>query len=301
MFTLSLEKALQVYRSSFSDHSKFGVNLQKSGLDEIDIVVLEKDISVQNVTPLKFDFYVFLLSIEGDLLRHIDQFDYKISKYSFQLLPPNTFYSFENISPITKTYIIAFKASYLQDCCNTKIVHSLFDFHNTNMSPITLSMSLYHRVINMFEDIYQALKEGEEESHFLVKLILMRLLLLLKNDKINQNKLHLTQKSRAWQLTYRYLDLIEMHFLEDKKVSDYAKKLGITSKHLSETTKTTLGNHALFYIHQRLLKESLYLLKYSDLSIVQIASKLSFQTPSEFSRFFKTYYKMTPKAFRLGI
>lgn len=301
MFTLSLEKALQVYRSSFSDHSRFGVNLDKNNLNDINIVVLEKDISVQSVTPLKFDFYVFLLSIEGDLLRHIDQFDYTISKYSFQLLPPNTFYSFENISPITKTYIIAFKEQYLQGCCEATTVQSLLKFHQINLSPITLSMSLFHRVINMFEDIYQALKENEEESHFLVKLILIRLLLLLKNDKINQDKLHLAQKNRAWQLTYRYLELIEIHFLEEKKVSDYAKRLDITSKHLSETTKTTLGNHALFYIHQRLLKESLYLLKYSDLSIVQIASKLSFQTPSEFSRFFKTYYKMTPKAFRLGL
>lgn len=75
----------------------------------------------------------------------------------------------------------------------------------------------------------------------------------------------------------------------------------VSSKHLGETVKETLGKNALSCIHHRLFKESLYLLEYTNLSIAQIASMLSFETPSEFSRFFKTHQKITPKAFRLAI
>lgn len=300
MHLLSLKEALTIYQSYFDHRSKFGMNIALEHFLLDHVVVLDKNIHLKNVTgPIKFDFYTLLLSLDGELMRHINQNDYKITPYTFQLLPPDTIYSFENISQTSRTYMIAFDRSYIAQAYEPAYVQNLLHFHHANLSPILLPTPLFTRVINMFEDISHALKEINEDSHCMVKVLILRLLLLLKHEKIDQNKLDRVHKTRPWQLTYRYLDLVEKHFCESQKVCYYAKMLDITAKHLSETIKETLGESALFYIQQRLLKEALYLLRYTDLPITHIASKLSFQTPSEFSRFFKKHHKMSPKAFRL--
>lgn len=300
---LKLEDALKVYQYSFVKNPKFGMDLFRND-NEIDgVAILEKNVHLQKNTPLKFDFYALLLCLDGELIRHLNQYTYQITKQTLQLLPPNTIYSFENITETTEIYILLFSEAYIKSHKEhhiTQTIEELFDYHHTNLSPVHLSNSVYTRVLNLYMDVNNELHERQEGYYSIIKLIILKLLILLKREKVNQ-KTALVFTSRAQHLTHCYLELIETHFLSYKKVSDYAKLLHVSSKHLGETVKETLGKNALSCIHHRLFKESLYLLEYTDLSIAQIASMLSFETPSEFSRFFKTHQKITPKAFRLAI
>jgi len=300
---LNLHDAMKIYQYSFVKNPKFGMDLHRKDLEIEDVVVLEKNMNLKKNTPLKFNFYALLLCLDGELHRHVNQYTYPIKKHSLQLIPPNTIYYFENITETSEIYILLFTEPYIkiyQEHHLTPNIEALFGYHNENFSPIELSNSMYTRVLNLFVDINSELHEKQEGYHTLVRLIILKLLLLLKREKVTQNTA-VTFTSRGSHLSYCYLDLIEKHFLKYKKVSDYAKMLNITSKHLGETIKETLGKNALACIHHRLFKEALYLLEYTNLSIAQIASMLSFQTPSEFSRFFKLHHKMTPKEFRLGI
>ena len=120
--------------------------------------------------------------------------------------------------------------------------------------------------------------------------------MLLKREK---EKLHSEKKTtQAEQLCSNYLSLIEEHFQEKKRVYEYAELLKITPNHLSETVQQTLNSSALSYIHKRVLKETEYLLSFSDHSIKQIASALHFDSASQFGRFFKHNLGITPKEFR---
>jgi len=300
---LKLKDAMKIYQYSFIKNPKFGIDLFRNDIEIDEVVVLEKNVNLQKNTPLKFNFYALLLCLDGELIRHLNQYTYHIKKHSLQLIPPNTIYSFENTTETTEIYILLFTEPYIkahQEHHITQTIQDLFDFHHTNLSPIHLSDSIYTRILNLYMDINSELHEKQEGYHSLIRLIILKLLLLLKREKLNQ-KTALVFTSRAQHLTHCYLELIEKHFLSYKKVSDYAKLLHVSSKHLGETVKETLGKNALSCIHHRLFKESLYLLEYTNLSITQIASMLSFETPSEFTRFFKYHHKITPKAFRLAI
>jgi AraC family transcriptional activator of pobA len=301
---LSLEDAMKVYKHSFIKNPKFGMDLYRDDIEIEGVVILEKNMSLQKNTPLKFEFYALLLCLEGESIRHLNQYSYTIKKHSLQLIPPNTIYSFENITETTEIYILLFSESYVKvnrDHHYTQWIQELFDFHCNDFSPIMLPASMYSRVLNLYQDINSELHEKQEGYHSLVRLIILKLLIFLKREKNTQDTSCKTFTTRAEQLVHLYLDLIEKNFLTHKKVSDYAKILDVSTKHLSETIKETLGKNALSCIHYRVFKESLYLLEYTNLSIAQIASNLAFQTPSEFSRFFKSHSKITPKAFRLNI
>lgn len=301
---LTLKELLKVYKYSFVKNPKFGMDIYRDDFECQDIVILEKDVTLKKNVPIKFDFYALLLCIEGQLIRNINQYEYLISEHTLQLLPPNTIYSFENITETTQIYILFFTEPFIKANKPEHVsqsIHDIFDFHNNNFHPAKLSQSLFARVLHLYKEINTELHEKQEGYPTISRLIIFKLLIILMRKKKEQNDLKNTFKTRAEQLLHDYIGLVEKHFLEFRKISDYAKLLNITSKHLGETIKETLGQNALTPIHRRLLKEALYLLEYTDLSISQIGTILAFDNPSEFTRFFKAHYKITPKAFRLNI
>jgi AraC-like DNA-binding protein len=74
--------------------------------------------------------------------------------------------------------------------------------------------------------------------------------------------------------------------------------LHVTTNHLNETVKGTLGQPAGMIIRERLLLEAKRLLRYSDSPVAEIATHLNFEDPSYFSRFFKKHTGFSPSEFR---
>jgi AraC family transcriptional regulator, transcriptional activator of pobA len=103
------------------------------------------------------------------------------------------------------------------------------------------------------------------------------------------------------QLTDRFRQLLERHFLEYQTVQAYAESLGVTANHLSESVKATTGLPAGTVIRQRSILEAKRLLVYTDRSVQQIANLLNFPDPSYFGRFFKRETAQSPIAFRRTI
>lgn len=219
---LNLNDAMRIYQYSFIKNPKFGFDLYRKDIALEDVIVLEKNINLKKNTPLKFNFYALLLCLDGELNRYINQYSYHIKKHSLQLIPPNTIYHFENITETTEIYILLFTESYIKMYEKhhvTQNIEALFAYHTNTFSPVKLSTSLYTRVLNLYIDINNELHEKQEDYHTLVRLIILKLLLLLKREKAMQNT-PLTFQSRAEYLSHCYLELIEKHFLEYKKVSD---------------------------------------------------------------------------------
>jgi AraC-like DNA-binding protein len=61
---------------------------------------------------------------------------------------------------------------------------------------------------------------------------------------------------------------------------------------------STLGQKAHDLIADRLLLEAKKLLRYTDLSIAEVADYLGFEEPTHFGRFFKRKFALTPLEYR---
>lgn len=153
----------------------------------------------------------------------------------------------------------------------------------------------------MYEYIDLETKSENSDYKEVIRLHILEMLYILKRRKLLNQHLSLQASTRAEQITSHYLELIEKHFLTQKSVKAYANMLNITSKHLSETIKATTQKSALSFIHARIIKEIVYLLTYTHCSLKQIAAALNFSTQTTCSRFFRQYYKISPKQYRLAI
>ena len=154
----------------------------------------------------------------------------------------------------------------------------------------------------MFHIIHSYLKVMMRERHDFyrdmiiyeyVKIFLYEACHILDDTHSEPN---LSPKERS--ITSQFFVLVESHFKENRKVEDYAEKIGISSKHLAHVIKNTTGKHPSEWMGNYVLLEAKRLLRSTDYSIQDISYDLSFATPSHFGKFFKNKTGMTPKEFR---
>lgn len=102
----------------------------------------------------------------------------------------------------------------------------------------------------------------------------------------------------AGQLTTRFQNLLARHVLTLRSVRDYADLLCVTPDHLSRCVRETTGRPASELITDMLLLEAKVLLRQTDLSVAEVAFRLSFEDASYFGRLFRKNVGQTPLEYR---
>ena len=99
-------------------------------------------------------------------------------------------------------------------------------------------------------------------------------------------------------LFQRFLQLVELHFREHWKVSDYAIAMGVTERRLEFATQRDSGQSPVRLIQRKLVAEACQRLAHSPLSIGEVAYGLGFRDPAYFNRFFKRHMGHAPGIWR---
>ncbi len=102
----------------------------------------------------------------------------------------------------------------------------------------------------------------------------------------------------ARELAARYRQLIERDFRTHRSVRDFTAELGVSESRLRRACLKTTGQSPVEVVHLRLLVEAERLLRYTTLTVAQIAYHLGFEDPAYFSRFFTRWRRSSPRAFR---
>jgi len=88
-------------------------------------------------------------------------------------------------------------------------------------------------------------------------------------------------------LSFKYLELVEMHFAARKSVSAYAKDLYVTPNHLNKIVKDETGLTARQHIQQKIVSAAKREINLGGISMKQVAAQLGFEDMAHFSKFFK--------------
>lgn len=107
-------------------------------------------------------------------------------------------------------------------------------------------------------------------------------------------------KVRTEDLFGRFMNLLSEHFTQERKVAFYASKLCVTPKYLSTTIKLASGKTPTTWINEMVFMEMERKLRYSQLSIKEIACELNFPNTSFFGKFFKVRSGLSPLRYRLS-
>lgn len=106
------------------------------------------------------------------------------------------------------------------------------------------------------------------------------------------------KKSRQEIIFGKFIGLLAQHHMEERSVTFYAEKLCITPKYFSTLVKKKTGKSAAQWIDNYVILEAKNLLKYSDMSIQEIAYRLNFSTQSFFGKYFKHQTGISPTEYR---
>ena len=107
-------------------------------------------------------------------------------------------------------------------------------------------------------------------------------------------------KTRDRMLFERFIHLVNLHGKHEHQLAFYADKLCLTERYLGTIVRNVSGLTAKKWIDRSVISAAQVMLKYSDLSINEIAMQLSFPNPSFFNKYFKRLQGCTPLAFRNG-
>lgn len=112
--------------------------------------------------------------------------------------------------------------------------------------------------------------------------------------------------SRKDEITKDFFALLEKHIDDVLKertntmyhIKDFAALLFIHPTHFSNTIKLTTGHSPCHFAEQRVLEEAKRMLSETDKPIHEISYLLTFNEPTNFTKFFKSFEGVTPRQFR---
>lgn len=115
-------------------------------------------------------------------------------------------------------------------------------------------------------------------------------------------------ESRPTEITSRFLSELDQHIADVVAgkidvffdIKDFAKILCLHPIHLSNTIKQTTGKAPCDHCEERLILIAKDMVANSDMSINDIAIRLTYDAPS-FTKFFKKNAGLTPVAYRMMV
>lgn len=212
-------------------------------------------------------------------------------------------------------YLFPDQLHYWEVGPETKIYQLMIN--NTNFELIKLALrfnqSFYEKnpVINLTQKyfdylLYEFKEIGRELNSDLVlfEMICSRIRIILqKASKIIERQLPSASIDVYFSssIIYAFLNLIDIHYREEKELTFYAKKLNVTANYLGILCKKHLNQPGNKVIKTRLILEAKRRLVVPALSIKEIAFDLGFKEQAHFTNFFKSATGMTPSEFRMNI
>ena len=104
--------------------------------------------------------------------------------------------------------------------------------------------------------------------------------------------------SRQEEILTRFIDLVNTHAVENRKVSFYADKLCLSPHYLCALIRKASGLTVGEWVERAVVQEAKILLRYSNKPVASIADELNFASSSFFCKFFRRLTGMSPGAYR---
>lgn len=248
---------------------------------------LSNHTSINNKLLFEKDKYYRILWIQCDETNvSVDGIDYKLDKNKIVFLTPLNKLKLKNTTTEFRSLIFNREFYCIQDHDQEVSCHGYLFFGSSDIPIVNLDKN---EQIS-FDLLYQVMREEfnteDQTQGEMLKVLLKRFLIkstrlarkILKNPEINQDKLDIIRQ---------YNVLVEMHFRNKHKVSDYADLLNKSPKTLSNLFGEYNDKSPLHVIQDRIILEAKRLFLYTNKSAKEIAFEVGFDDATHFSRFFK--------------
>lgn len=245
--------------------------------------------------PHQLKFYNLIFFTQGNGRHFIDFNWYPVQQNSLVYLTKDQISAFE-FSEELKGYCIIFTEEYFVNSFSNLTDNFVFRlFYPELFSPI-LQIPQNSEFVTYFNLL---LKEYGNSKSFYNKNIINSLLAILisKTENLKQNlTFHISDASKI--VVYQnFISLIEKNLIKSRSANFYAKELVISYKHLNTICKELINKTAKSVIDDFVILQAKRNLINSTTNSTELAYKLGFEDPTNFTKYFKKNTGLTPKTF----
>lgn len=229
-------------------------------------------------------FYEIIWFQKGSGTHYVDFNQYPIAPGTIFFISPGQIHSFDT--------------KHDQEGYVLKICAELFDDF-VSLSCVTVqdkdSAALEMLIGAMQKELKKEDSLGHREAlHALVKLFVI----MVRRSYAEINPSAPNPHKVSYKAFLNFRKLIEENYCRLHTVKDYASLLNVSSKTLTLYVNECSKYSPLELINNRIILEAKRLLRYSVLSVKEIAFRLGFEDPSYFAKFFKRLVKQSPADYR---
>lgn len=295
---IKLDASLYKVHKEAHIKSDFGLDNDSSLLDQGFGLYSTANLK-RNIGPMKTEYYRVSLTRNGTAQINIGLENFKPYRNCILFGFPGQVFSLHNVSEDFFAYYMLFTEQFIADASFLQNKKKQFPFlsylgvQSFELDENT-ALEVEHIIFKMNEEV----KSRRPGCSDLLRLYIQEI--FIHASRVYGDRLHSPKdESNPWyNLFLKYIKLVSQHFIDVRKVSEYAAMLNVSPDHLNRAIKSSSDKTALELINEMLLIEAKSYLLHSQLSVSEIAYKLEFSDPSYFNRFFRKHCGQTPSDFR---
>ncbi|KJD32559.1 AraC family transcriptional regulator [Tamlana nanhaiensis] len=286
------------------------INISPPKQPYFDIRSFEENMStvVAKMPAFKHEFYSVAIKVEGSgiaISGHFNNFPEGATVFfniPFQVLSWDILLDW-------KGYYLMFSKEFISQ--SKHLINILDDFpflKISNSEPFKVKVNEVSKILKIYEDIYEEHQNLTNDSSRIIEAQVLLLLNVVKRyflDSKAYANAEASFRKADINLLSRYQSLIESSFKKNDTYnknshspSYYANKLAVHPNHLNATIKRITGYTAKDQINKHIIRLAKSRLIQTKHSIKEIAFDLHFNSPNNFSSFFKKQTGFTPNNFR---
>lgn len=243
-------------------------------------------------------FYMIILITEGEGFHTIDFKEYPCKRGTLLTVRKDQIHKF-HFSPSIKGRLLLFTddflVSYLEKLEALRSLQLFNEF--LGGSKVQLEESALSEIILLTDRIKDEYFNLNDD--YTMGIIRSELhILIAKLYRIKSNFRESTDYRKYLKDFIHFQKLVEQHASEFRKVKDYGKLMGLSTKTLNTITKHIIHKTAKEFVDEICTNQLKRLLINTDLSIKEIAFSTGFDESTNFYKYFKRQTNSTPEQFR---
>ena len=251
----------------------------------------------RSIPPNRWSYYRIGLIKQGSGEFITGIYKFKATKNTLVVIPSRIITSSKDWTTDMKGYFVLFNIDFF---LQNSFPHKYIEGKKILNSSIQPYIQLTDRDAEIIADIFEALlRENGSQDKDKEELIALKIIeLVIVSERMFATQQNFEANLPAIDIIQRFINLLELNFINERSVSFYAAQLNVHPNYLNSLIKKHTGFTAKESIQNKLLLESKYLLHSTQLTIKEISSQLGFNDPNYFTMFFKRLENISPVNYR---
>ena len=278
----------------------FDTALRAETIDRLgnDLIILENPYSSELPDfPFRSDTSISIITVDGSMECAVDMVQLKVDVPGMLVILPSQIVENISFKKGYRGYCMIMSQSFLENLPMGNKIPLMGEIRRHPFYPMSPEMT--DSVMNYIHMLQGTIRYSSKYQSEIVTHLTIAYYYGLGttiHDLGDQNK----TATRYDRIAGEFMQLVRDNCRSRRDMEFYADALCLTAKHISLAVKTVTGLSATKWIERYTVLNAKSLLTTTDLSISEIADKLSFNSQSDFGKYFKKFTGMSPKAFRAG-